>query len=61
MTGKKVKEPEEEAEESGEVELVEVTATTQPGYRLPDGSIVTPEQYLAWIGQKIDHISKNIG
>ena len=53
---------EEEPEEKvGEVKLVEVTATTAPAYQLPDGSIVGTEQYLAWLGEKINFISKNIG
>jgi len=44
-----------------EVKLVEVAETTRPAYQMPDGRVVGTEEFLAWIGRKIDFISKNIG
>ena len=54
------KEPKELKKQEGTVELTEVVTQTAPAIKLPDGKIVSMEEYFAWLGQHIYHISKNI-
>lgn len=50
---------EEEVKKTG-VEIVQVATATAPAYKLPDGTVVTPEEFIAWIGQMIYEIKKAV-
>ena len=56
------KEPKAEKEATSEdtVELVEVPTQTGPAIKLPDGKVVSMEEYFAQLGKWIYHIYKNI-
>ena len=51
---------EKKEEKKPEVELVQVTTQTAPGYQLADGSILTTEQLLVKIANDVAQIKKNL-
>ena len=56
MAEKEVK----ETKQVGAVELTEVVTQTAPAVKLPDGSVVSMEQYFVWLGQQIFDIKKSV-
>ena len=55
------KEDKKEEVKKAEVEVVEITATTQRAFKLPDGTIVDADNYFVWLGNLVYKISKNLG
>ena len=55
------KEKEKETKQTEDtVELVEVPTQVGPAVKLPDGEIVSMEQYFVWLGQQIYEIKKSV-
>ena len=54
------KEKEEKKVTTGTVELVEVPTQMGTAIKLPDGSVVTIEQFFAWLGQQVFEIRRNL-
>ena len=48
-------------EKKDEVELTEVVTQTAPAIKLPDGTVVSMEQYFVWLGNQVYDIKKNTG
>ena len=42
------------------VELTEVVTQTAPAVKLPDGKVVSMEEYFVWLGQQIFDIKKSV-
>lgn len=57
-----MKEKEEVKQDKSEekVELTEVVTQTAPAIKLPDGKVVSMEEYFVWLGNHVYHISKNM-
>jgi len=49
-----------ETEQTSSVQLTEITKETELGYTLPDGSVVTKEKYLEWLGNLMWEIHKAV-
>lgn len=56
MAEKEVK----ETKTIGTVELTEVVTQTAPAVKLPDGKVVSMEEYFVWLGQQIFEIKKSV-
>ena len=50
-----------EEKKSEIVELTDVVTQTQSAFKLPDGKVVSFEEYLVWIGNQIIKIEKTLG
>ena len=53
-------EKEKESKQSATVELTEVVTQTAPAVKLPDGKVVSMEEYFVWLGQQIFEIKKSV-
>lgn len=42
------------------IELIEVTTETEQKFKLPDGSVVTLNEYLVWMGNLIYETKKAV-
>jgi len=49
-----------ESKQTSKVELTEIVKETELGYTLPDGSIVTKDKYLEWLGNLMWEIHKSV-
>lgn len=47
-----------EKKEEQKVELTKVVTGTAPAFKLPDGTTVSFEDYLVWMGNKLIKIEK---
>jgi len=52
-------EPKEEPKPEG-VKLVEVPTEMGIAYQLPDGKVVNMQDYLVWLGNKVNDMSKTL-
>lgn len=50
----------ERAQERKAVELTSVVSETQPAFKLPDGSVVNINEYLAWLGEQLYTIKRAV-
>jgi hypothetical protein len=50
----------EETKKEAEVALTEVVTQTDIAYKLPDGKIVSMQEYLVWLGNLVYKISKSV-
>jgi len=60
MAKQESEEPKKE-EKKDEVELTEVVTQTAPAIKLPDGNVVSMEQFFVWLGNQVYEINKNTG
>ena len=51
---------EEKDQERRRVELTSVVSETQPAFKLPDGSVVNINEYLAWLGDMLYTIKRAV-
>ena len=49
-----------EEKKSAEVELTEVVTGTANAFKLPDGKIVSMDEYLVWLGNVVWQIKKSV-
>ena len=60
MVEEKQEAKQEKKESKSKVELTQVVTATDLAFKLPDGDVVSMQEYLVWLGNKVIEISKAV-